>query len=104
MEDNGFLSGAAHLGHTGLWKGVGEEPVGGRDPEKESPLPPPPPPTRACVVNILTLEHSSAQVLSTKVSIPCARSGGREGVQLSLSEGRRDCGARQKALEGRENV
>lgn len=46
VEDNGFLSGVAHSGHTelvstGLWKGVGEEPVGGPDPVKESPLPPP---------------------------------------------------------------
>lgn len=45
VEDNGFLSGTAHSGHTepvstGLWKGVGEEPVGGPDPVKGSPLPP----------------------------------------------------------------
>lgn len=61
------------------WGGGGAR-AGGPDPrEGEAPDPEPSGSVRA-EGKVLTWEHSSAQALSTKVSIPSARSGGREGV------------------------
>lgn len=62
------------------WGGGGGARAGGPDPrEGEAPDPEPSGSVRA-EGKVLTWEHSSAQALSTKVSIPSARSGGREGV------------------------
>lgn len=90
MKDSYFSSGGAvtwghrrEPGTDGQQRELGDgggARAGGPDPrEGEAPDPEPSGSVRA-EGKVLTWEHSSAQALSTKVSIPSARSGGREGV------------------------